>query len=340
MPCQSTPVAVQQVALDWYDGHQKVDLSDYVNSGTWDILGCPGIYSYDLDPAEGHHKAQITFTLRMRRKTLFYTVNLIIPCVLISFLSVCVFYLPADAGEKTTMCISILLSLIVFLLLVSKILPPTSVTIPLISRYLLFTFIMNIVSIVSTMVIISWNFRTPLTHRMPRWVCTIFLHYLPRLLAMRRPRCYCRRHRPFGGHRSSEPSSTATMGRLLQLPAFAGSRRVDISAELAECGCSYRRLPHLPANMSATGESVRWQSLRRACCREDAETAAGTRSRTGTEQRSFGQTQRPEVIASCLGNALDDDVVSHDVRRALDAVNFVAAHLRNEDDYAEVSFSI
>ena len=72
-------------------------------------------------------------------KTLFYTVNLIIPCVLISFLSVCVFYLPADAGEKMTMCISILLALVVFLLLVSKILPPTSINVPLIAKYLLFT---------------------------------------------------------------------------------------------------------------------------------------------------------------------------------------------------------
>jgi hypothetical protein len=123
-----------------------------------------------MDAVDGHHRAQITFTLKIRRKTLFYTVNLIIPCVLISFLSVCVFYLPADAGEKMTMCISILLALVVFLLLVSKILPPTSITVPLIAKYLLFTFLMNILTIVLAVVITNWNFRTPRTHGMPRWV--------------------------------------------------------------------------------------------------------------------------------------------------------------------------
>ena len=137
---------------------------------------------------EGHlllHR--LFFTLYMRRKTLFYTVNLIIPCVLISFLSVCVFYLPAEAGEKMTMCISILLALVVFLLLVSKILPPTSMTIPLIAKYLLFTFIMNIFTILITVIIINWNFRTPRTHRMANWVRVVFLNYLPRILLMKRP---------------------------------------------------------------------------------------------------------------------------------------------------------
>ena len=44
----------------------------------------------------------ITFNVTMRRKTLFYTVNLIIPCMGISFLTVLVFYLPSDSGEKAS----------------------------------------------------------------------------------------------------------------------------------------------------------------------------------------------------------------------------------------------
>jgi hypothetical protein len=44
----------------------------------------------------------ITFNITMQRKTLFYTVNLIIPCMGISFLTILVFYLPSDSGEKVT----------------------------------------------------------------------------------------------------------------------------------------------------------------------------------------------------------------------------------------------
>lgn len=44
----------------------------------------------------------ITFNITMRRKTLFYTVNIIIPCMGISFLTVLTFYLPSDSGEKVS----------------------------------------------------------------------------------------------------------------------------------------------------------------------------------------------------------------------------------------------
>ena len=49
---------------------------------------------------KGKLLTDITFFMTLRRKTLFYTVNLIIPCVGISFLTVLVFYLPSDSGEK------------------------------------------------------------------------------------------------------------------------------------------------------------------------------------------------------------------------------------------------
>lgn len=76
---------------------------------------------------------------------------------------------------QVTLGISILLSLVVFLLLVSKILPPTSLVLPLIAKYLLFTFIMNTVSILVTVIIINWNFRGPRTHRYNTTYITIYL---------------------------------------------------------------------------------------------------------------------------------------------------------------------
>lgn len=87
-----------------------------------------------------------------------------------------------------TLGISILLSLVVFLLLVSKILPPTSLVLPLIAKYLLFTFLMNCISILATVIVINWNFRGPRTHKMPNWVRVVFLKYLPVLLFMKRPK--------------------------------------------------------------------------------------------------------------------------------------------------------
>lgn len=160
-----------------------VNLEDYLPSGTWDVIDAPGIETYSKET----NRMELVYYFRIRRKTLFYTVNLIIPTVLISFLSIFVFYLPTDEGEKMTLCISILLALVVFLLLVSKILPPTSMVIPLISKYLIFTLMMNIVTILNTVIIINWNYRTPRTHNMPKWVRIVFIEYFPKILFMKRP---------------------------------------------------------------------------------------------------------------------------------------------------------
>jgi hypothetical protein len=51
------------------------------------------------------------------------------------------------SDEKMTLTISVLLSIVVFLLLVSKILPPTSSSIPLMAKYLLLTFTLNVITI-------------------------------------------------------------------------------------------------------------------------------------------------------------------------------------------------
>lgn len=177
------------VTLKFYKDKSYMELSDYWKSGTWDLVNVPGcLQSFNGSKWGVQTESQITYYVEMRRKTLFYTVNLILPAVLISFLCLLVFLLPAEAGEKITLGISILLSLVVFLLLVSKILPPTSLVIPLIAKYLLFTFAMNCLSVLVTVVIINFNFRGPRTHTMPNWIRIVFLEYLPIILRMKRPK--------------------------------------------------------------------------------------------------------------------------------------------------------
>ena len=129
----------------------------------------------------------ITFNITMRRKTLFYTVNLIIPCMGISFLTILVFYLPSDSGEKVSLSISILLSLTVFFLLLAEIIPPTSLVVPLLGKFVLFTMILDTFSICVTVVVLNIHFRSPQTHTMAPWIRRVFIHILPRLLVMRRP---------------------------------------------------------------------------------------------------------------------------------------------------------
>ncbi|KAM3180532.1 hypothetical protein ACTXT7_016095 [Hymenolepis weldensis] len=173
-----------RISMGFYSSLEFMDLSDYWRSGTWDLVDVPARI---VNTSNGEvNNTYIVYTIKLRRKTLFYSVNLIVPCVMLSLLSVFVFYLPSDAGEKVTLAISIVVALVVFLILVSKILPPTSTTVPLISRYLMFTFVSDIFSVFMSVLVVNWNYRSPRTHTMPKWIKIVFLDVLPSFLFMNR----------------------------------------------------------------------------------------------------------------------------------------------------------
>ncbi|XP_060935640.1 neuronal acetylcholine receptor subunit beta-2-like [Limanda limanda] len=177
----------------WTYDHTEIDLillsdfasrDDFKPSGEWDIVSLPG--RKNEDPNDIRY-LDITYDFIIKRKPLFYTINLIIPCILITSLAILVFYLPSDCGEKMTLCISVLLALTVFLLLISKIVPPTSLAVPLIGKYLMFSMVLVTFSIVTSVCVLNVHHRAPSTHTMPPWVKRIFLYRLPTYLFMRRP---------------------------------------------------------------------------------------------------------------------------------------------------------
>ena len=92
------------------------------------------------------------------------------------------FYLPAEEAEKITLCISVLLSLVTFFLVIVDSIPQTARAVPKLGIYILFTMILNTVSILLTIVVENMHHRGPETHEMPQWIRTVFIDLLPRLL--------------------------------------------------------------------------------------------------------------------------------------------------------------
>ncbi|KAM3871827.1 neuronal acetylcholine receptor subunit alpha-4-like [Diretmus argenteus] len=173
--------------IDLISMGSHVDQMDYWESGEWVIINAVGKYNTKKYECCTEIYPDITYYFIIRRLPLFYTINLIIPCLLISCLTVLVFYLPSQCGEKITLCISVLLSLTVFLLLITEIIPSTSLVIPLIGEYLLFTMIFVTLSIIITVFVLNVHHRSPQTHGMPHWVRRVFLDLVPRFLFMKRP---------------------------------------------------------------------------------------------------------------------------------------------------------
>uniref|UniRef100_W5MIJ9 Cholinergic receptor, nicotinic, alpha 11 n=1 Tax=Lepisosteus oculatus TaxID=7918 RepID=W5MIJ9_LEPOC len=129
----------------------------------------------------------VTFVVTIRRRTLYYALNLLIPCVLLSSMTLLVFVLPADSGEKISLGITVLLSLTVFMLLVAEIMPATSDSIPLIGQYFASTMIIVGMSVVATVVVLQYHHHDPSGGRMPKWVELILFQWVAWFLRMKRP---------------------------------------------------------------------------------------------------------------------------------------------------------
>uniref|UniRef100_A0A672YTE8 Uncharacterized protein n=1 Tax=Sphaeramia orbicularis TaxID=375764 RepID=A0A672YTE8_9TELE len=166
---------------------KEADVSGYMPNGEWDLLEVPGgrhevFYDCCVEPYP-----DVTFVVTLRRRTLFYALNLLIPCVLLSSMTLLVFLLPANSGEKISLGITVLLSLTVFMLMVAEIMPATSDSVPLIGQYFASTMVIVGMSVVATVIVLQFHHHNPDSGHMPRWMHLVLLQWVPWFLRMKRP---------------------------------------------------------------------------------------------------------------------------------------------------------
>ena len=119
--------------------------SEYHVNGEWKLIHATAfrnvsIYEIpanasDTSVLEIYHWPELYFSLQLQRKYNFYLFTLLIPYFLITFLSSLVFFLQPESGEKMSLAITTLLSLVVFNEYVMNIVPPSADFFPLLCKY-------------------------------------------------------------------------------------------------------------------------------------------------------------------------------------------------------------
>ena len=78
--------------------------------------------------------AELVYTVYLRRRPLFYVVNIILPSIMLHMLATSTFLVPPDAGERISLGLTCFLAYPVFTLIVADKVPDSSVSTPLVSK--------------------------------------------------------------------------------------------------------------------------------------------------------------------------------------------------------------
>ena len=104
LPKTSNVILLQ---VDVTNRSTNVDLSNYVDNGEWELIDVRTVRRVITYACCPEPFPDVTFYLHMRRRTTYYTFNIIIPCTILSMLTIAGFFLPAESGEKVSYCFCI-----------------------------------------------------------------------------------------------------------------------------------------------------------------------------------------------------------------------------------------
>ncbi|NXC48598.1 ACH10 protein, partial [Penelope pileata] len=169
--------------IDLHNRLDTGDLTDFVENVEWEVLGMPATRNVVTYGCCSEPYPDVTYTLLLRRRASFYIFNLLLPCVMISFLAPLGFYLPADSGEKVSLGVTVLLALTVFQLLVAESMPPAE-SVPLIGKYYIATMTMITASTALTIFVMNIHHCGPGARPVPPWARRLILHHLARALCV------------------------------------------------------------------------------------------------------------------------------------------------------------
>lgn len=136
-----------------YPLEPTVNLTYYSENGAWELV------STDTRSEYLAYYSVVVFSLNLKRRPRYFVIYLLIPVFTMLFLNTLVFMLPSDSGERVGYAINCLLSLTVFITLVSERLPQDSEPMPVIG------YVLTVYLIISAIICVLTIFILRLHHK-------------------------------------------------------------------------------------------------------------------------------------------------------------------------------
>ena len=130
----------------------------FIESGDWNLEDVTIKAADQTYECCRHPFSDVTYKLKFHRKSLYHVVYQILPCVVIILLTVLNFIIPPESGERISFCITILLAMSVYLLILADSLPETSDDFAILGVYYMATIFLIAFSLVSTVVVLRCHF--------------------------------------------------------------------------------------------------------------------------------------------------------------------------------------
>ena len=118
--------------VDLTNGSTTVVLQQYQVNGIWDYTGSSvKVTTFYQDIHVNNSYPRITFYINLTRKSSYYMISIMVPCILILCIELAVFWLPPDSGEKIGLGITVVLAFSVFQIVINSETPATSENTPI-----------------------------------------------------------------------------------------------------------------------------------------------------------------------------------------------------------------
>ena len=130
----------------------------FIESGDWTVADVRVETVEQVYDCCKHPFYDVTYTFHFERKSLYHVLYQILPCVVIILLVILNFLIPPESGERISFCITILLSMSVYLLILADSLPKTSDDVAILGLYYLSTIFLIGFSLVGAVVVLRCHF--------------------------------------------------------------------------------------------------------------------------------------------------------------------------------------